>query len=517
MNITVGTFNILDPDFAVKYKQKEGLTAAGKSNWNTRKDLIARKIENSNLDIMTLQEVSLTSFDDLSIDFQKAGYVVKHVPHSERTDGLAVLYKANKFTEKGFKVFTKHGMNSCYIDLAMSTGKIIRVATCHLLGGPKQDMGREQIEQVVQMVEKNGAEEIEARIITGDFNADATQLDSPSDLDEEGDELDIPPTKFTALKEAEYEFDGDLTPTEIAKNRRIDWIWVRSSSVTLSPLTAAMQTISQQRQEAASDHALAATQLQFKASVFQPAPLSLDPLTISVDSPLTQSPDTSPLPTPLSFYPYNFSPTIVKTDPEITPYQHTQPLGSFRAKIMDNFSVTGWDAALRRCWKENLDKILTQQANAKPFLQVVRQKYEEWTEHLFMTKDEKEILINDFEKAIAAAQKQSPSHTPASQPQPRVTSSPLPQSPLPEQQISGLNDLKQAIQAAQKASSTPSVAKTQPVESKSPISRIETPPMPPLSPSPKPAPKADPSSFLERIRGFLSTIANFFAWLFRMR
>ncbi|CRX38459.1 endonuclease/exonuclease/phosphatase family protein [Estrella lausannensis] len=246
MSISVGTFNMLDPQFALNHNQKEGLTKTGQSNWPTRKQGIVKLLNESKLDVICLQEISPKSLNDIKTDLN-GQYVIKYIKHAERSDGVAILYKKT-FKEVNSQTLSLHGLNSGYVDLKdQLSGRVIRVANCHLLGGNKQNQGKEQIEKLLERVDTDPSKEgaIAARIITGDFNADEKQLNNPN-------------SKFDALKKASYQFDGDLSATEIANNRHIDWIWIRGDS-RLSHLDVPQPQL-------VSDHALLATKITFKAS-----------------------------------------------------------------------------------------------------------------------------------------------------------------------------------------------------------------------------------------------------------
>jgi hypothetical protein len=182
--------------------------------------------------------------------------------------------------------------------------------------------------------------------------------------------------------------------------------------------------------QAASDHALLATQLTFQATS------------------LKQSPISSHL-----------------------PKAHSQPKGSFREKIMNHFSVTGWDATLRDLFANKLDEILTGLAGVKPFLPAVRQKFQEYANTLYMTEEGRQILMDDLERAIKAAEQTSKK-----------------------------------------------IGVTTPPTSLTPPSPVRTPPIPPSPPiSPKPIPHSPPATFFQRIGNFFYEFVNFFARLFGFR
>jgi endonuclease/exonuclease/phosphatase family metal-dependent hydrolase len=373
MGVTIGTLNILDPIFAVKHKQAEGLALPGMSNWSTRKIRIEELIQECALDVICLQEVSSQSLSDMKAAIKEQGYKIRHVKHSGRHDGLAILYKKDKLEEKEFHSLSKHGINSCYIDLCDKTNaKMIRVANCHLLGGPHTDKGTEQIEELVAETDKAGSQKIDLRIIAGDFN---TQM--------------LKDSKFTALQKANYAFDGNITPTEPSTKRHIDWIWVRSSP-QIPPVFSDHLVPLYISQSCVSDHILSATQIKFKAAVINPLP------------PVFQQ-ATAPLVAPTPFV-----------------FKHSQPKGSLREKIMDHFSVTGpqWPDFRKSQLSQQLDQILTQYAKAKPFLPTIRQKFAEYGGPFPMSENEMKVLKNDLERAIAAALQLTPKPVSVQPPEP---------------------------------------------------------------------------------------------------
>jgi exonuclease III len=431
MGITVGTFNILDPIFAVKHRQPQGLVGQQPpdgermGNWPTRKDRIVQLIKASNLDVINLQEVSRKSLAGMEKEIEKMGYGIKYVKHTGRHDGLAILYKMNKLEEQNFCCHSKKGLKFCYIDLRVINDKekkIIRVANCHLKGGDpeNQKIGTAQIEKLVAKVNK-GSKKMAACIITGDLNA----CDYKND------------PKFRALKAKGYEFDGNIDATEINKQgtkRHIDWIWVRSSSAQLAHLIIQQPILSLTND--VSDHVLSATRI-----VFSGQKLKTDL-------------------TPSLFQNAMAHTATAATASATTLFRHTQPKGSFREKIMNHFSVRvpGWDDDLKSAFSKKLDDVLLQCAKVKKefFLKVIRDKFAADIDQL--NDEEKEILKSDLELAIKAATKPHIPHNKQEKPH--------------------------------AASVKPPVASVSPVPS---------------------------VTWGQRIKGFFSGIASFFAGLFRFR
>lgn len=239
--VTIGTFNILDPVFAERHKQSQGLNHLGRSNWDTRAPRLITCIQNSNLDVICLQEVSNVSKEYFE-KFTQGTYVLLWSKHQSRHDGVAILYKKDKFKHIAFKQIPSEGLCASYVDLKEKASQsVIRVASCHLLGGPAKGpvhSGKIQVDKYVSVVEKQEsslAYTLEAKIIAGDFNEANPQSE-----------------KFQALQ-GYYTTDGSSMITEPDKNRKIDWIWVNSRGF-LNQLKVAQE-------DNLSDHRLLATKL----------------------------------------------------------------------------------------------------------------------------------------------------------------------------------------------------------------------------------------------------------------
>ena len=107
--VTIGTFNILDPVFAERHKQPQGLNSQGRSNWDSRGPRLITCIKNSNLDVICLQEVSEVSKKYFE-KFTQDTYVILWSKHQSRHDGVAILYKKDKFKHIAFKKFPSEGL-----------------------------------------------------------------------------------------------------------------------------------------------------------------------------------------------------------------------------------------------------------------------------------------------------------------------------------------------------------------------------------------------------------------------
>lgn len=108
--ITVATWNLLCPVYALKYNDKEGLTN-GKDNWRIRGPLIAKLLAESELDVIFLQETSCVAsqlkkfgkFESMLALMQPVlenRYHIVHYTHPGRAarDGCAILLQKSTFS-----------------------------------------------------------------------------------------------------------------------------------------------------------------------------------------------------------------------------------------------------------------------------------------------------------------------------------------------------------------------------------------------------------------------------------
>jgi endonuclease/exonuclease/phosphatase family metal-dependent hydrolase len=96
---TVGTWNLLHPRYAEKYREREGIGKDGKSNWPARAPHIANMLARSNLDVYLLQEVDEEQLAGLVSSGGLSGWDVHHCTHPNREarDGVAVLLRRQSF------------------------------------------------------------------------------------------------------------------------------------------------------------------------------------------------------------------------------------------------------------------------------------------------------------------------------------------------------------------------------------------------------------------------------------
>jgi len=95
---TFGTYNVLFPRFAIKWKEPEGTyTGTLIDNWPHRKTTINSILTRAWLDVYLLQEIGVEQLEDIYVGHIKDCYAKLHAPHIGRSDGLAILYKKCKY------------------------------------------------------------------------------------------------------------------------------------------------------------------------------------------------------------------------------------------------------------------------------------------------------------------------------------------------------------------------------------------------------------------------------------
>lgn len=214
MQLVIGTYNILHPEFAIKHSELVGLTDTKESNWPIRKVNILKGLINSNIDIICLQEISKTSKSELSQGLSEAGFEIRHI-ENPRGDGSAIIFKKSNFSELQFKTLDlDEEKRACFVDLLQSsTKKVIRIANCHLQGGPTgPTKGVQQLNLVLNSIAAPSEYSIDLKAVCGDFNEDETK-----------------DQKKSVLMQQKFTNDGTRVITEPSKNRQIDWIFCVSS------------------------------------------------------------------------------------------------------------------------------------------------------------------------------------------------------------------------------------------------------------------------------------------------
>lgn len=289
--LTIGTYNILKPesDYFIKKFSKTyhpsiyiGVDVTGKSNWDTRKNIIMQNIFSSNLDLICVQEVVRKFVPEFSHSLKNKGYAFQWIAHSDHpspwTHGVGIAYKVSKFEEviANFGTFvhdffkTKKGSlkprRHQIVELKDKHSKeITRIASVHLhdcrdvYPSSKRPL---QIKQVIDDLEKRFAHRY---IIAGDFNQDQygdmikgkkNFKSRPSNIEK------VLRSHFYATDEnygsTTFRRDKNNLEKIVENKRKIDWIFVKSQSDKLQSINVSSFDFNPQ----ASDHKLVATSVK---------------------------------------------------------------------------------------------------------------------------------------------------------------------------------------------------------------------------------------------------------------
>ena len=83
-SLRVLSYNLLAPAYAVKWREPEGMTEDGQSNWAVRWPALRANIERSRAEVVLLQEVDDESRPAVEGDLTADGYRVVAAQHAKR-------------------------------------------------------------------------------------------------------------------------------------------------------------------------------------------------------------------------------------------------------------------------------------------------------------------------------------------------------------------------------------------------------------------------------------------------
>jgi endonuclease/exonuclease/phosphatase family metal-dependent hydrolase len=251
--IKVGTYNTLDPQYA--RLTRIPFLPSGGGNWTEREAAICQNLRQADLDIFSLQEISVSNFQTLK---QRLGptYQAVYAPHRVNSDGVALFFKAGRFRieQQSTPSYTNSANQTRYsivCDLRdQQTQQIYRIAGAHIFGGPQREHGDRQLIQLLQTLNNSGPP---TTILLGDFNED----------------LNVARNQRPAtLQSAGFRQDGSTEESEIDRRRKIDGIFAKST------LPMAIQPLPLRGQITASDHRLVASQIHLTLpSIPAPQPI----------------------------------------------------------------------------------------------------------------------------------------------------------------------------------------------------------------------------------------------------
>lgn len=278
--VSIATYNILDPFYAVYWAEPAGLNEEGLaasretlrasaqtmdkswetySNWNQRQETVAKNIQSA--DIVCLQEVSETTLANLQelTNYQLAAVSYSHIPGLP-SFGNAILYNKEKVNLEEGSVLTCESppaIRGAAVGIFKIGTKLIKVASLHLTGyySKEPDLikkqaskkrGFDELQNFKRQIESQ-VQGLDGIVIAGDLN---------ESKDEEEQELYRP----GVLMEAGYLCDNCFSATEPLKNRKIDWLFFKS----LKGEEPALTPLGLEELKQASDHLMSGTGLEWR-------------------------------------------------------------------------------------------------------------------------------------------------------------------------------------------------------------------------------------------------------------
>lgn len=261
--VRIGTYNILNPFHAVKWRTAEGLNEAGDDNWDQgRAQTILDNLRHASLDLCALQEVSARTYPllaEASLDQGSCGLSLLHT-HATRepegAHGVAVLYQRARFElirDVGLKTREEEHRSASCVDLReRESGRVYRVISVHLKGYNPYELDLEHKREA----QKRGDHELKSYLgdalaeldgvdgvfVLGDFNEDAPEMEARGITSRQGQ-----------LIQAGFTWSGVIEPTEVKTERQIDWIFYRDLRATEAPTLTRLDVA---RDTSGSDHSL---------------------------------------------------------------------------------------------------------------------------------------------------------------------------------------------------------------------------------------------------------------------
>lgn len=248
--LKIASYNILDPYFAVKWADAEGLAASAQhedihvlrkacsdqdwqqySNWDERIDQIVQNIFLADADVICLQEVVQETLDDLKQRLEDDGYFLgtsaMHTPKNpskqfSRIYGTAIFYKEcilKSFGEYEGIPGGDHTRRASWVTVKKEE-HIYHIVSVHLQGYWLDNLDRETLAnsslegyyELQSYLEQMPTEDIHVQVVCGDFN--------------EGPFSGTPYSRSQFMEKNLFVCDSDLSPTH-KKGNKLDWIFVR--------------------------------------------------------------------------------------------------------------------------------------------------------------------------------------------------------------------------------------------------------------------------------------------------
>ena len=257
------TYNILNPYHAVKWRTAEGLNEAGGCNWTAwRAEAIFNNLSGADFDVACLQEISLTTLEQLKARLSVASHDLHDTDEPEGAHGVATLYNPERvevLRAGSYRSQATPERAAAFVDVRdLAQGRVVRLISVHIKGyNPyEEDLTRKRASQEVGDLELMSyitqaladVEGLDGVAFLGDFNEDEVEMSR------EG-------SRQRVLIERGFVWDQVIDTTETRTGRKIDWALYRP----LTPQGEANVLHARPEQElSASDHALTGFKLSFK-------------------------------------------------------------------------------------------------------------------------------------------------------------------------------------------------------------------------------------------------------------
>ena len=255
------TYNILNPFHAVKWRTDEGLDVSGEDNWRDHRALrVISNLQASHFDVACIQELSESTFNDLSSVFEIATFhkhFTEDAPQGEH--GTAILYnpaKMEMIASGGYRTERTMYRYAAWADLRdLESGRVLRAISVHLKGYNPYE---EEI-PIKRAAQVNGDTElsyyldialddldgVDGVTVMGDFNEDAQEMKVRGET-----------SRQAQLIKRGFIWDEVEDVTESRSSRKIDWVFYLD---TATPKLTTLNHVEVVQDRAASDHAISAS------------------------------------------------------------------------------------------------------------------------------------------------------------------------------------------------------------------------------------------------------------------
>lgn len=249
----VATYNILNPVFEEKY--------SGISTWETRFPNIINNIVEADSDILCLEEIGMTNFQQIASHPEIAKryisfFLPHHYPSKIGKDGLAFFYKPSRAL---FQQIVQSNVDTrpssrrdFYVDIQAllpdTQSTTMRIGAIHL-DSHAIDIGNKQLALLVNDALTPSSDSIDLVVICGDFNEGHKEASRP---------------RYDFMCQEGFATDGSLIPTrpedilDTHHMGHVDWIFFKN----LSQKDYQFLAVDPIGDSSASDHKLTITDIE---------------------------------------------------------------------------------------------------------------------------------------------------------------------------------------------------------------------------------------------------------------